>query len=386
MGWPLEPTFVVPDSVRTFFLEAAQRGRSAYEEWSARRDQASPEQQKWLLSQAPSPESSEIFENLSLFEDGDKIATRKASGAVLNAIKTDLPELIGGSADLAGSNNTDLKDFGDINGTEMGPDRRNIRYGVREHAMASIMNGMTLHGGVRPFAGTFLVFSDYMRPAIRLAALMEQPVPFVFTHDSVFLGEDGPTHQPIEHAMSLRLIPNLHVLRPGDATETIAAWQHALERRTGPSALLLTRQGLPVLKQTDRSRAMCGGYILRRESGSAPRAILLATGSELHIALAAAEMLGPDIRVVSLPCFELFDAQEESYREEVLPAAVEARVAIEAGSTRGWERYVGVRGAVHGIDRFGVSAPADRIASELGFTSESFAAFVRSYLDRSHLY
>jgi len=382
MNWPHEPTFRVPDSVRSFFGEAAQRGRQKHAEWTANAKGTTAAQQRWLMSTPPTPASPEIFETLDLFERGSKIATRKASGAVLNALKHTLPELIGGSADLAGSNNTDLKDFGDVTADEMGADRRNIRYGVREHGMGAIMNGMSLHGGLRPYAGTFLVFSDYMRPSVRLAALMGQPVVYVFTHDSVFLGEDGPTHQPIEHAMSLRLIPNLHVLRPGDGEETIAAWHHALQRNDGPSALLLTRQGLPILETSDRTKAMKGGYILRRESGDTPRAILMATGSELHLAAGAAEQLSDDIRVVSMPCFEAFEAQSQEYRDEVLPPAVTARVAIEAGQTIGWERYVGTQGAIHGIQRFGTSAPAGRIAKEWGFTVEAFSNFVAHYLDR----
>jgi len=380
MGWPQEPAFHVPAEARTLFEKAANRGREEYAAWKAKEEGASSAKKRWLTSTPPTPSSAEIFESLDLFDEDAKIATRKASGAVLNALQHTLPELIGGSADLAGSNNTDLKDFGDVTATDMGAQHRNIRYGVREHGMGAIMNGMCLHGGLRPYAGTFLVFSDYMRPSVRLAALMGQPVVYVFTHDSVFLGEDGPTHQPIEHAMSLRLIPNLHVLRPGDGEETIAAWQHALQRSEGPSALLLTRQGLPILEGSDRKKALRGAYIAHKESGDTPRAILMATGSELHLAVEAAKEIGDDIRVVSMPCFEAFEAQSSEYKDEVLPPSVQARVAIEAGQTIGWERYTGTQGAIHGIQRFGTSAPAGRIAKEWGFTSEAFAAFVRNYL------
>jgi transketolase len=302
---------------------------------------------------------------------------------VLNALCEHVPGLLGGSADLAGSNNTTLKAYGHVQKDAFGASARNIHYGIREHAMGSIMNGLSLHGGFRPYGGTFLVFSDYMRPAVRLAALMHQPVVYVWTHDSIFLGEDGPTHQPVEHAMSLRLIPNLWVIRPADANETAAAWRLALERTDGPTALLLTRQGLPVLAAQSHAGALRGGYVVRKESGDRPKAILMATGSEVATALAAADILGPDVRVVSLPCFELFDAQDADWKESVLPGDVTTRIAIEAGCSQGWERYIGSRGIVHGIDRFGASAPFQQLADNFGFTGEALATKAQALMDAS---
>ena len=378
MDWPQDELFHIPAEVPAFFGAAAERGGARRQAWRAALE-ASPARAAFeaQLAETISPE---VFEALPTFPSGGRLATRKASGAVLNALAELVPQLLGGSADLAGSNGTPLKAYGTVQRDAFGADRRNLCYGVREHGMGAIMNGLALHGGWRPYGGTFLVFSDYMRPSVRLAALMHQPVVYVWTHDSVFLGEDGPTHQPVEHAMALRLIPNLHVVRPADANETAAAWQHALERADGPTALLLTRQGLPVLDTVDRAAARRGGYVLRRETTDAPEAILLATGSEVEVALGAAERLGPGFRVVSMPCFEAFDAQDAEYRESVLPAAVTARVAIEAGRTFGWERYVGSAGLTHGIDRFGVSAPHQRIAEEWGFTAEAFAEKIRAWL------
>ena len=379
MGWPLEPTFLVPSEVRSFFQQAADRGRAQRRAWEAARAAADPERVRRFDAQLRGEVDPAIFSKLPTFAPGAQVATRKASGAAINALAADMPQLVGGSADLAESNTTHIKGGGDVARGEYAG--RNIAFGVREHGMGAILNGLSLHGGFRPFGGTFLVFSDYMRPAVRLAALMHQPVVYVWTHDSVFLGEDGPTHQPVEHAMSLRLIPNLFVVRPADATETVAAWRLALERTDGPTALLLTRQNLPVLAGSHHEGVLRGGYVVRAETGGAPDVILLATGSEVHVAVAAAELIGPRVRVVSLPTFELFDRQDAAYRESVLPAGVVKRVAIEAGRSIGWERYVGDRGLVHGIDRFGASAVATRIAQELGFTPEAFAAKVRAYLE-----
>ena len=382
MGWPTDELFRVPDEARAPFQAAADRGRAARREWLAARERMEPARVKAFDDQMAGRYDAAVWDKLPEFATGKSLATRKASHAVLNAICGDIPQLIGGSADLTGSVGTHLTGFGDLEAGQFGADRRYIRYGVREHAMAGMMNGMSLHGGIRPYAGTFLVFSDYMRPSVRLAALMHQPVIFVWTHDSVFLGEDGPTHQPVEHAMALRLIPNLHVVRPGDANETAAAWRHAMERTDGPTALLLTRQGLPVLEKAGGEAALKGGYVLADCEGE-PDVILLATGSELHIAMGAGETLtreGVKVRVVSMPCFEAFEAQSKAYRDDVLPPACRKRVAIEAGRTWGWERYVGDAGASHGIDRFGTSAPAGRIALEWGFTAQAFADKVRSYL------
>lgn len=300
------------------------------------------------------------------------IATRAASGMVLNALATAVPELLGGSADLTGSNNTDLKGAADVQkGAFNG---RYLRFGVREHGMGAILNGLSLHGGVIPYGGTFLVFADYMRPAIRLAALMNQGVIYVFTHDSIGLGEDGPTHQPIEHLASLRAIPNLFVFRPADAWETAVGWQIALARRSGPTALALTRQKLPLLTREAAQGAARGGYVLADADN--PQAILIASGSEVHIALEAQKLLdakGVAARVVSLPCWELFLAQPQAYRDAVLPPALTNRVAIEAGVTLGWQQFVGAQGKVIGINRFGASAPYERIYQEFGLTAVAVA-------------
>jgi transketolase len=301
------------------------------------------------------------------------VATRVASGQVLNAFATVAPELLGGSADLTGSNKTDLKGVADIQKGAF--DGRYLRFGVREHGMGAIMNGMALHGGVIPYGGTFLVFSDYMRPSIRLAALMRQRVIYVFTHDSIGLGEDGPTHQPVEHLAALRTIPNLVVFRPADAWETAVGWQVAIARRDGPTALALTRQNLPVLERDATAGAAQGGYVLADADN--PQVILLGSGSEVHIALAAQQLLaaqGIAARVVSMPSWELFEQQSPAYKAAVLPPDLTARVAIEAGVSFGWERYVGAAGLTLAIDRFGASAPYERIYAELGLTPEALAA------------
>jgi transketolase len=295
---------------------------------------------------------------------------------VLNALAPALPTLLGGSADLAPSNKTLLKESNDFQqGTTAG---RNLRFGVREHAMGSILNGLALHGGVLPYGGTFLVFSDYMRPPVRLAAMMELPVVYVWTHDSVWIGEDGPTHQPIEQLAALRAIPNLVVIRPADATETAGAWRVALERRDGPTGLVLTRQKLPVLFETNRDPAETiarGAYVLADSSGI-PDVLLIASGSEVHVALEARDLLaqkGVPVRVVSMPSWEIFDAQPASYRDSVLPPQVTARLAIEAGVTQGWTKYAGPAGDVIGLDHFGASAPYKTLMEKFGFTAEAVA-------------
>lgn len=303
------------------------------------------------------------------------IATRNASGQVLNAFAKAVPELLGGSADLTGSNKTDLKGVADVQKDTF--DGRYLRFGVREHGMGAIMNGMSLHGGIIPYGGTFLVFSDYMRPPIRLASLMDQGVIYVFTHDSIGLGEDGPTHQPIEHLAALRAIPGLVVLRPADAWETAVSWQVAIGRRHGPTALALTRQNLPVLDRTIAAGAAKGGYVL--SDAANPQAILMGSGSEVHIALAAQSLLaekGIATRVVSLPSWELFDAQPQAYKDSVLLPNVTARVAIEAGVSLGWERYVGCAGATIALDHFGASAPYETLYQEFGLTPEAMVEAV----------
>jgi transketolase len=307
------------------------------------------------------------------------LATRAASGKVLEAIASRIPTLIGGSADLTPSNNTRFKDAVDI-----APGRfagRYVRYGIREHTLGAALNGMALHGGIMPYAGTFLVFSDYMRGAVRLSAIMGAPVIYIWTHDRVGVGEDGPTHQPIEHAAALRAIPDLVVIRPADANETAAAWRYALMHRDRPVALLLTRQNLTVMAgSADHDQTAKGGYVLADADGGKPDIILIAAGSEVNVVMAAREALaaqGVAARVVSMPSWELFEAQDAAYRESVLPPAITARVTVEAGITMGWERWVD---SAVGIDRFGASAPGPEVLEKLGITAEAVAARVRELL------
>jgi transketolase len=323
--------------------------------------------------------------------DAAGIATRKASGEVLKALAPVLPELWGGSADLAESNNTTMEGADSFGPTDTStrlwqanPYGRTLHFGVREHAMGSILNGIALHGPTRPYGGTFLVFSDYMRPAVRLAALMKSSVIYVWTHDSIGLGEDGPTHQPIEHLAALRAIPGLAVLRPADANETAAAWQAALERPEGPKGLALTRQNLPVLEGTSAQGLARGGYVLRRESGDGgPRLVLLATGSEVQIAVEAREVLegdGVPTRVVSMPCVEWFEEQDEQYRASVIPPDVHARVSVEAGVSQPWWRYLGDAGEAVSIEHFGASADYKTLFREFGFTTEAVVEAARRSL------
>ncbi len=385
LGWPVEPPFYVPEEVYAYFRERAQEWEAASAAWDglfAAYQQEHPDLAHELQDAWTSELPPEWDADIPTFTPDQSMATRAASGKVLNAIAPRVPFLVGGSADLTGSNKTYLNGYSAIQRSDFSG--RNIHFGVREHAMAAILNGMALHRGLRPYGGTFLVFSDYMRPAIRMAALMELPVIFVFTHDSIFVGEDGPTHQPVEHLASLRAIPNLVVIRPADANETAEAWRVALRRLHGPTALVLTRQGLPVI---DRARfaparhLARGAYILAREPGECPEVILLASGSEVHLALAAWERLveeGVQARVVSMPSWELFEAQPDTYRNEVLPPDVWARVAIEAAHPQGWDRYVGPWGSVVAVRRFGASAPYKVLAEKFGFTVEHVLAHVEA--------
>ncbi|MBI2902376.1 MAG: transketolase [Candidatus Methylomirabilis oxyfera] len=382
LGWPLEPAFHIPDEALASFREALQRGRAWETEWRALFDSyaaAHPElAAEWrtvMTGRLPEGWSDKIP---TFAPGGGGMATREASGKVLNAIAPHLSTLIGGSADLTPSNNTYLKGYGDFQRDNVGA--RNLHFGVREHAMGSILNGMALHGGVIPYGGTFLIFSDYMRPAIRLAALSHIHVIFVFTHDSIGLGEDGPTHEPIEHLAALRAMPNLTVIRPADANETAVAWRVALEHRGGPVALALTRQKLPVLDRTALASADLlrrGAYVLIDAGHGQPRMILIATGSEVYVALEARQRLaaqGIEARVVSMPSWELFEQQPVSYRDEVLPPSVTSRIAIEAGSPLGWHRYVGPLGAVIGMTRYGASAPYQVLMREFGFTADTLVS------------
>jgi transketolase len=383
LGWPSEPAFHVPDEARELLREAAAAGAARHAEWRfllARYAQAHPEQASAFEAALEGELPPGWDRDLPSFVPGKPLATRAASGVLLQALSARIPTLVGGSADLTVSNQTLPK--GEVSVTRSDFAGRYIRFGVREHGMGAILNGIALHGGLRPYGGTFLIFSDYMHPSIRLAALMEQPVVYVFTHDSIGLGEDGPTHQPIEQLTSLRAIPNLHVFRPADAAETMIAWRVALERRRGPTALVLTRQPLPVL---DRGRyasaegAARGAYVVA--GTGEPQVVLIATGSEVAIALEAATRLsaeGYPTRVVSMPCRELFEAQPAAYREDILPLRIRCRVAVEAGATLGWRAYVGLDGAVVGLDRFGASAPYQTLYRELGLTAEAVVRAARS--------
>ena len=395
LGWPYDEPFTVPPEAYAHMRKAVDRGRASRDAWRARlgtfreaygEECASLEQD--LDGTLPGGWDAEID---GLFDSEAKpIATREASGRVMNAIAARLHSFTGGSADLAPSTKTLLKEHAHYClGEYINP---NMHFGVREHAMGAIANGMALHGGLVPYTATFLVFSDYMRPAIRLGALQGQRVVYIFTHDSIGLGEDGPTHQPIEHLAALRAIPNLWVMRPADATETAEAWRAAIERRDGPTALVLSRQGLPVLDRgtfPPASGLRKGAYTLWEadgpQDGAVPDALIIATGSEVPLALDAAKALaerGTSARVVSMPSWELFAAQPKAYRDSVLPPEVTARVSIEAASTFGWERFVGSEGMAVGVDRFGASAPAGEIYRELGITAERVAAEIEGILER----
>ncbi|MHB9024221.1 MAG: transketolase [Armatimonadota bacterium] len=388
LGWPLEPAFLAPDDVLAHMRTAVERGQAAQAEWQERMEayakeypELAGELQRCLAQELPEGWDAGLEE---LFPPGSKsIATRAASGKVLNKLAERLPMLMGGSADLAPSTKTLIDGEGDF-----GPEdycARNMHFGVREHAMGAIANGMVRHGGVIPYTATFLIFSDYMRPPMRLAALMGVRVVHVFTHDSIGLGEDGPTHQPIEQLMGLRAIPNYTLVRPADATETVEAWKIALRTDTGPTGLALTRQNLPVIdhaKYAPAEGVQHGGYTLW-QSGEDPEIILIATGSEVHITLQAGEELAKDgirVRVVSMPCWRLFDAQPPEYRERVLPNAVRKRVAVEAGAMLGWEHYVGLDGAIVGLERFGTSAPGEVALEKLGFTVDHIVEVAKGLL------
>ncbi|MBN1249617.1 MAG: transketolase [Anaerolineae bacterium] len=381
LGWPSMEPFYVPDDVVAHYRLAIPQGERAEAIWQDRLTnygQAHPETAKELarILAGRLPQNWEMA--LPVFKpESGPIATRAASGKILQGLAPVIPELVGGSADLSPSTNTYISGFGDFQRDT--PEGRNFHFGVREHGMGAVLNGMALYGGLRPYGGTFLVFSDYMRPSVRLAALMGLPVIYVWTHDSVFLGEDGPTHQPVEHVMSLRLMPNMTVIRPADANETIAAWKAALEHRDGPVGLILTRQKLPILAETAaraREGVPRGAYVLSDSPLDRIDIILLASGSEVADVLQAQKLLAEKqigARVVSMPSWSLFDAQPLFYKLSVLPTDVIKRLAVEAGTPIGWERYVGSYGAVIGINRFGASSPYQRIKQEFGFTAERIA-------------
>jgi transketolase len=394
LGFDPEQTFEVADEVLAHARKVVDRGREAHQAWTKTYDDwaAREPERKELLERMLGRDLPVGWEkSLPGWEIGGKgIATRKASGEVLKALADVLPELWGGSADLAESNNTTMEGADSFGPTSIAtkmwaaePYGRTLHFGVREHAMGSILNGIALHGPTRPYGGTFLVFSDYMRPAVRLAALMKSSVVYVWTHDSIGLGEDGPTHQPIEHLAALRAIPGLAVLRPGDANETAHAWRATLERPEGPKGIALTRQDLPILAGTSAEGVAKGGYVLADASSGDPQVILIGTGSELQIAVEAREQLEADgvpTRVVSMPCVEWFDEQDASYRESVLPAAVRARVSVEAGIAMPWQRFTGDAGENVSIEHFGASADYKTLFREFGFTTENVVAAARRSL------
>lgn len=388
-GWPEDAHFLVPDDVRGHMGQAVERGRQEEEKWNALADryrEAHPEQwarfEAFYAQQLPPGWNKAV--PVYKPEDGPK-ATREVSKGFLNAVADQVPWLLGGSGDLEPSTLTMIKSSGYF---EKGKyENRNIAYGIREHVMCAASSGMLLHGGVRPYAATFFIFTDYARPAIRLACIMDLAVIYVMTHDSIGLGEDGTTHQPIEHLASFRAMPHIWVIRPADVNEANFAWQMAMERRDGPIMLVLSRQKLPVLDRRVLSPAentLKGAYILKKESGDRPDIILIATGSEVQLILEAQQKLegtGVQVRTVSMPCWEVFRAQPSAYRESVLPAVVSCRLAVEAGSPQGWEEWVGEKGRVIGISHFGSSAPAKELFAHYGFTPEQVVHTAKDMLD-----
>lgn len=390
-GWDPDKEFYIPDEALAHFRQAVEAGQVQESTWKVGMDayaHAHPEAAKQFRTAISGELPNGWDEALPVFSaDDGAIATRAASGKTLQAIAPVLPTLIGGSADLAPSNNTYLKDYPVFANDSFAG--RNFHFGVREHGMGGALNGMALHGGVIPYGATFLVFADYCRPSIRLAALSHIPTIFIFTHDSVGLGEDGPTHQPVEHLASLRAIPNLTVIRPADANETAQAWKVALEKRDGPIALLLTRQKLPIYDRSKMGNAdnlAKGAYVLLDSEKVYPDVLLIATGSEVEFAVNAHARLtemGIGAHVVSMPSWELFEQQSDEYRNFVLPPSVKARVAIEAGITQGWKRWVGPDGSVVGLDRFGASAPYKTIYEHLGFTTDNIVLRALETIDKS---
>ncbi|XVQ90323.1 transketolase [Microbispora siamensis] len=397
LGMDPDKSFAVPAEVLDHAREVVERGRALRAEWDKG-------YQSWREA---NPERAELFDRISRrklpegwdkalpsFEIGSQVATRKASGEVLSALAPVLPELWGGSADLAESNNTTMKgepsfipdeyQTKEFPGSRYG---RTLHFGIREHGMGAILNGIALHNGTRPYGGTFLVFSDYMRPSVRLAALMKLPVTYVWTHDSIGLGEDGPTHQPIEHLWALRAIPGLDVVRPADANETAAAWKAVLEHDDRPAGLALTRQNVPTLEGTGDADAVArGGYVLQDASNGQPAVVIIGTGSEVQLAVEARTILesqGIPTRVVSMPCVEWFQAQEPAYKQTVLPPAVRARVAVEAGIPLGWREFVGDAGEVLGLDHFGASAPYKTIYEQFGLTADRVVAAAKASLAKT---
>jgi transketolase len=390
-GWDPEKTFFIPEKVKIYLLKQGKTKAALQNRWNKHLEEftkAYPEEARILKLGFTGNLPQEWDKDLPVFGENDAMATRQASGKVLDILKRNLPYMMGGSADLASSNETPKKE--ELSFQPGLYQHSNIWFGVREHAMGAILNGMASHSGMRVYGGTFLTFSDYMRGAIRLAALSETPVTYIFTHDSIGLGEDGPTHQPVEHITALRTIPNLIVIRPGDANETVEAWRIAIQRRRGPVALILSRQKMPTLDRNKFAPAKNlgkGAYILRDSDGT-PDIILIATGSELHLVIEAQELLmkeGIKVRVVSMPSFELFEKQSNAYKETVFPPSVQTRLAVEAGVTLGWYKYVTAQGDVIGVDRFGESGPGDDVMNDFGFTTENVYQRAMALLEKNEI-
>ncbi len=389
LKWPADKTFFIPEEVSESFKKVEEAGKRYNDEWDAmfkEYEKKYPFEAKKLIELLRGDYGDEWKVKLPVFHDeGKKISTRAASGVVINTLADLIPTLIGGSADLTPSNDTYIKTSDNFSASNrIG---KNFHFGIREHGMASILNGMAIYGGVIPYGGTFLIFSDYLRPALRLAAISKVKPIFIFTHDSIGLGEDGPTHQPIEHLASLRAIPNLTVIRPADANETSYAWQTAIEHKGGPVAVILTRQGLPVLDpgENPSARDLSKGAYVIKDSAGTPEIILMASGSEVHLALETGNELEADgfrTRVVSFPSWELFDQQSEEYKEKIIPPRVKARISIEAGVSQGWERFVGPRGVCISIEKYGASAPGGIIFKEYGFTKDKITVVAKAVLNK----
>ena len=406
LGWPTEPAFLVPKEALAHFREALDNGKKAEDEWNGRLDaytKAFPDLSKELQSRLRGEIPANWDADIETFPADKKgVSTRVAGGKVMNEIAAKLPALVGGSADLDPSTFTNLKTFGDFNPPpsakedEQGSDSggwsysgRNLHFGVREHAMGAIVNGLSAHGGFIPYGSTFLIFSDYMRPTIRLAALSKLHVIHIFTHDSIAVGEDGPTHQPVEHLASLRAIPDVIVIRPGDANEAAVAWRVAVETKAHPVLLIMTRQNVTTFDRkqfADAEGARRGAYVLSDAKNGKPELILIASGSEVSLIVSAAEKLsaeGVAVRCVSMPSWELFEKQPDSYRQEVFPSDVPARLAVELGVSQGWDRYIGAHGDMLGVDRFGASAPADKLLTEYGFTVDNVVKRAKAVLSKN---
>ena len=381
LGWPLEPTFYIPNEVKQEFQKVISKGNDYENEWneiynSYKNDNKELAIEFENLMKGNLPENWDS--NIPIFNEDESLATRQASGKTLNVLAENVPAIIGGSADLMDSTNVRIKNS--VDALPDAPHGRNIHFGIREHAMGAMVHGMAAYGGVIPFGSTFLIFSDYMRGAVRLASLMGLRAVFVYTHDSIGVGEDGPTHQPIEQISNLRAVPNLTVIRPGDANETVVAWKTALQTTSGPTALVLTRQALPVLYGESNKDQIAspenlqkGGYIIV-DSDETPELIIIATGSELHLAVEAQKELkkkGVNVRIVSMPSWELFEKQSDDYKEQVLPSAIKKRISVEAASTFGWEKFVGLEGTSIGMTTFGTSAPGNDVMKKFGFTVEN---------------